>query len=69
MGIIYPDKSLDNADWVRNNSWNLPPYKSVEFYEYLDTMDIDIHGFKTLPVYKGAVERGEIVDDKWVGKK
>lgn len=55
------DADLDHADWTKT-TWNLPPYKSPEFMEQFP----DLAHFRTLPVYRHAVEAGLIVDDEWV---
>ena len=62
------DAQLHNADWTKQ-SWDLPPYKSEEFMEALDDMDMTLEHFKTLPVYKHAVRQEKIVDDEWVGEE
>ena len=55
------DAYLDNADWMKQGqSWELPKYKSDEFYEYLERNDMTLEEFKELPVYKNAVENGLI---------
>jgi hypothetical protein len=56
----------DNQDWTKQ-SWDLPPYKSGEFYEFIGEDDLD--HFRKLPVYRWAVKSGLIKDDEWVGKK
>ena len=57
---------LENEDWTKA-TWDLPPYRSAEFDLLLLTVGTSLEKFKTLPVYKFAVKRGVIVDDKWVG--
>jgi len=61
--IYYPDKNIEEADWTKK-SWDLPPYKSKEFMKVVK----DLNSFRKLPVYKNAVKKGLIKDDKWVGK-
>jgi uncharacterized coiled-coil DUF342 family protein len=63
--VIPLDKELHNADWTKQ-SWDLPPYKSEEFMEYLKSTGKKLSDFKKLPVYKQAVKKGLIVKDKWV---
>jgi hypothetical protein len=62
--IYYPDKNIEEADWTKK-SWDLPPYKSKDFMKVVKDLD----SFRKLPVYKNAVKKGLIKDDKWVGKK
>ena len=66
--MLNIDAQLHNADWTKQ-SWDLPPYKSEEFMEKLDNMDMSLEHFKTLPVYEFAVENGIIEDDEWVGEE
>lgn len=64
---IVLDDSPEHADWLRMVSWSLPPYKSPKFMALLDDIEMTLDEFRRLPKYKGAVERGEIVNDEWVG--
>jgi hypothetical protein len=65
MGINV-DAIPGNADWLKG-AWDmLPPYKSDEFFATVWPKE-QLDGFRKLPVYKLAVERGLIVDDEWVG--
>ena len=57
--IINLDADLNNADWTKR-SWDLPPWGSKEFDEFLKFSGQTLEQFKKLPVYKWAVERGEI---------
>ena len=66
MITICPDASPDNADWTKQ-SWDLPPYGSAEFEQHLLNSDITLEHFKTLSVYRFAVQKGLIVDDQWTG--
>ncbi len=50
-----------NQDWLKTLNWDLPPYNPDEIE--------DLEHFKTLPIYKAAVEKGLIVNDKWKGPK
>lgn len=59
--MLYPDEDITNADWTKM-TWDLPPYKSAEFNKLINDLD----HFRTLPVYKFAVDNGLIVDDEWV---
>ena len=60
------DAQPHNADWTKHN-WRLPPYKSEEFMDYLESTGMTLEEFRQLPIYKFAVEQGKIVDDEWVG--
>ncbi len=60
--VLYPDADPDNADWTKQ-TWDLPPYKSDDFLAHFPDLDL----FRTLPVYKHAVRKGLIKNDKWVG--
>jgi len=53
------DANLNDADWVKK-TWDLPEYSSKEFDEFLQASGTTLEKFKKLPVYKWAVERGEI---------
>lgn len=52
-----------NQDWIKTLSWDLPAYKSEEFLDGVD----DLEHFKTLPIYKSAVQKKLIVNDRWKG--
>jgi hypothetical protein len=55
-----------NADWIRD-SWNIPPYKSEEFMDFLEWLGITLEKFKSLEIYARAREYGWISpDDEWV---
>jgi hypothetical protein len=56
------DQDLTNADWTKTR-WDLPAYKSPAFFSLVT----DLEQFRTLPVYRYAVEKGWIVNDEWVG--
>src|SRR3990167_3322683 len=62
MLTIHIDDEPHNADWIKQ-TWDLPPYKSPEFM----ATHSDLDHFRTLPVYEFAVEKGIIVNDRWVG--
>ena len=53
------DANLNDADWTKQ-SWDLPEYGSKEFDNFLKESGMTLDHFKQLPVYKWAVERGEI---------
>ncbi len=55
----------DNADWCKQ-SWDLPPYKSPEFMKHLQHARQTLEQFKQLLVYKLAVTKGRIKNDRWV---
>lgn len=65
--MIYVDENLNNADWIKL-SWNLPIYKSEQFYRFIKVKKMNIEQFRKLPVYKNAVIEGLIKNDEWVGK-
>ena len=58
--MINLDENLNDADWVKRGSWDLPKYGSEEFNQFLEFSGQTLEQFKKLPVYKWAVERGEI---------
>jgi len=64
MATLYPDRLPHNADWTKR-SWDLPPYKSSEFYAVVPRSELE--QFKMLPVYQGAVRNGWITNDEWTG--
>ena len=59
--ITFTANALENADWIKKGSWDLPPYKSKEFMATCG----DLESFKITLTYQWAVERGDIVDDEW----
>lgn len=61
--VLRPDATVEGADWTKK-SWDLPPYKSPEFFEFLGDESLD--DFRESSAYKMAVERGLIHDDEWV---
>ena len=52
-----------NQDWVKMQSWDLPPWKSKELMGFFPDLD----AFRKLPIYLSAVEKGLIVNDRWKG--
>lgn len=60
---FYIDRDLIDADWSKT-TWNLPPYKSKEFFKVF--YEKDLPSFRELPVYINAVKTGRIKDDSWV---
>lgn len=62
---IEIDADMENADWTKT-SWDLPPYKSKEFFQLMGD-DVDLDWFRTTQTYKAAVEALLIHDDEWVG--
>jgi len=73
--------SDDDTDWEEyftgkykkkisgmDGDWNLPSYKSKEFYDVIKKMKISIPDIKRTKMYKNAVKNGFIKNDKWVGK-
>ena len=57
--VINIDENLENADWSKK-SWDLPEYKSEEFYRLLKFMNMSLEQFKKLPVYKWNLKAGNI---------
>ena len=57
--IINIDLQIEDADWTKG-TWDLPPFGSDEFNDFLRATGKTLEDFKKLPVYKWAVERGEI---------
>jgi len=58
------DALPENQDWTKVY-WDLPPYKSEEFFKLWPLHKLD--DFRKLPVYKFAVMTGVIKDDEWQG--
>lgn len=54
------------ADWLKRY-WDLPPYKSAEFMEWLEYAGLTLEAFRKQRNYLDAVEDGIIVNDEWVG--
>ena len=67
LETVSLDDSPENADWIKQSGrgWDLPPYKSEEFYEVIP--EAELEAFKEWLVYQHAVEIGLIVDDEWAG--
>lgn len=61
--VFELDADLESADWAKQ-SWDLPPYKSREFLDQFT----DLALFRTLPVYRYAVDSGRILGDEWVAE-
>ena len=57
--VINIDANLENADWSKR-TWDLPEYKSDEFYRLLKSMNMTLEQFKKLPVYKWNLKAGNI---------
>lgn len=57
--VINIDENLENADWSKKY-WDLPEYKSEEFYQLLKFMNMSLEQFKKLPVYKWNLKAGNI---------
>lgn len=57
--VLNIDAILENADWTKQ-SWDLPKYKSKEFYDWLKFSGMTIEQFKKLPVYKLNLANGTI---------
>ncbi|MGD0397579.1 MAG: hypothetical protein ABSC04_01550 [Syntrophobacteraceae bacterium] len=54
------DADPENADWPKAGKWDLPEWGTPEFDAYLKSTGMTLEEFKSLPVYKHAVRRGEI---------
>ena len=50
------DKELINADWTKT-TWDLPKFKSPEFYEWLGKSGLTMEHFMTLPVYQNLKDK------------
>ena len=61
--VFELDADLESADWAKQ-SWDLPPYKSREFLDQF----ADLALFRTLPIYRYAVDSGRILGDEWVAE-
>jgi len=57
--VFNIDANLENADWTKR-TWDLPEYKSDEFYRLLRSMNMTLEQFKKLPVYKWNLKAGNI---------
>lgn len=57
--LIKPDENIENADWTKTE-WDLPKYKSKEFFKLLKSMKMTLAQFKKLPVYKFNLANGTI---------
>ena len=65
MYIGQPDLLDENSDWTKR-TWDLPPYKSEEFMEFLSHGGDTLEAFRKRPIYKFAVQSGLIKNDEWV---
>ena len=65
MIVFEPDNSPEGADWIKNKIWDLPPYRSRDFFAAIGGEEY-LEEFKTSRAYLSAVERGDIHDDEWV---
>ena len=63
--IFEPDKTIEGADWIKRDAWDLPPYKSLAFFAAIGGED-KLHSFKQTPSYRSALEHGDIYDDEWI---
>lgn len=63
LKTISLDATDGDANWTKQ-SWDLPPYKSAEFFQLYSPADLP--HFREGPAYKHAVEQGLIFDDEWV---
>jgi hypothetical protein len=64
---LQPDRELENADFCKT-TWDLPPWGSALLREMYESWGLTEAGFKRLPVYLSAVERGIIgADGSWRG--
>jgi len=57
--VFNIDANLENADWTKR-TWDLPEYKSDEFYRLLKSMNMTLEQFKKLPAYKWNLKAGNI---------
>jgi hypothetical protein len=64
LPVGRPDELLENADWTKQ-SWDLPPYKSEEFFRAIGGPK-ELDDFRESEAYQQAVEKGLIHDDEWV---
>jgi len=62
--VIDIDADQQDADWTKT-SWDLPPYKSPEFFQVMGA-DLDLAWFRSTETYTRAVDAGLIHDDEWV---
>ncbi|MBF8436113.1 hypothetical protein I0Q91_03400 [Halanaerobiaceae bacterium Z-7014] len=59
--------SINNINPVNSKClWSLPPYKPVDFMDYLESTGINLEEFRQLPVCKFAVKNDKIVDEQWI---
>lgn len=57
--VLNIDAITENADWTKQK-WDLPKYKSDEFYKWLKFSGMTLTQFKKLPVYKLNLANGTI---------
>ena len=53
-----------NRDWL-HSKWNMPAYRSKEFFQELKELRMTLAEFKETAMYKRAVDEGVIVNDEW----
>lgn len=67
MSTFNLDGSVSAANWIKFR-WDLPPYKSKSFMNWLKKKGRTLQDFKQSVTYELAVEHGYIRGDKWSAK-
>lgn len=52
--ILSLDSDVANADWTKG-TWDLPPYGTKEFHQFLRFADMSLAHFKSLPAYRKGI--------------
>ena len=60
------DSDPINQDWPKLGSWDYPPYKSKDFYQWVN--EDSLPEFRQSQAYRFAVLLGWIENDEWTGK-
>jgi hypothetical protein len=57
---IYPDESVDGADWIKRGAFDLTASLGIasadELRAWLDAHGTSVEDFKTLPVYRAHLD-------------
>jgi len=54
--VLEPDKDDDSADWPKQ-TWDLPFTNAADLRAWLASRNDSVEWFKTLPVYRGNVDK------------
>jgi hypothetical protein len=62
---LRPDLDLDNADWIKTRSLDLPEIETLEeLQSYLESRGKSLEEFKKLPAFKGFMKKRKEQGDR-----